>query len=422
MLPVTATAASWSMLVAEPGKRLELDRDSIVADPAGKRTLASARIVLDKPIVDPRTSDSYRIIQAQNRFDCNARTYATVGRIYFKSETEILREDDIINPNEMPVRSGTPVDRLMREVCRPKPGTPALADATRTADKVSEAAAELRKANERLVADAVKKDLQRISPTPRPAAPAASKAPVADQSTVARPTPRARKAAPPVHPAWSYAGDGGPENWGHLHADYALCGSGQRQAPIDIRDGIAVDLEPIRFSYVPAPFRVKDNGRTLQISTAAGGLSLLGKEYALLYVEFRRPAETTVNGIRSAMEAQLVHRAGDGALAVLSVLLEQGAENLLVQTALNHLPLEKGGEVEPPGRRIDIGQFVPTDGRYYAFMGSLTTPPCPENVLWLVLKQAQQISPEQLSIFQRLYPPNARPAQSLHGRIIKESR
>jgi carbonic anhydrase len=55
-------------------------------------------------------------------------------------------------------------------------------------------------------------------------------------------------------------------------------------------------------------------------------------------------------------------------------------------------------------------------------MGSLTTPPCTEDVLWLVLKQPQQISPEQQAIFERLYKPNARPVQPGWGRIIKESR
>jgi carbonic anhydrase len=55
-------------------------------------------------------------------------------------------------------------------------------------------------------------------------------------------------------------------------------------------------------------------------------------------------------------------------------------------------------------------------------MGSLTTPPCSEGVLWLVLKQAQPISPEQLAIFARLYRHNARPVQANFARMIKESR
>jgi carbonic anhydrase len=54
-------------------------------------------------------------------------------------------------------------------------------------------------------------------------------------------------------------------------------------------------------------------------------------------------------------------------------------------------------------------------------MGSLTTPPCQENVLWMVMKEPLQASPAQMALFSRLYPLNARPTQPSNGRIIKES-
>jgi carbonic anhydrase len=54
-------------------------------------------------------------------------------------------------------------------------------------------------------------------------------------------------------------------------------------------------------------------------------------------------------------------------------------------------------------------------------MGSLTTPPCSEGVLWMVMKEPIQASPAQLAFFSRLYPMNARPVQPASGRVIKES-
>ena len=54
-------------------------------------------------------------------------------------------------------------------------------------------------------------------------------------------------------------------------------------------------------------------------------------------------------------------------------------------------------------------------------MGSLTTPQCSEGVLWMVMKNPVPISAEQIGIFARLYPMNARPIQSASGRMIKES-
>jgi carbonic anhydrase len=54
-------------------------------------------------------------------------------------------------------------------------------------------------------------------------------------------------------------------------------------------------------------------------------------------------------------------------------------------------------------------------------MGSMTTPPCSEGVLWMVMKQPVEASPAQMAIFSRLYPLNARPIQASSGRVVKES-
>ena len=414
VIPATSFPA-WVLVASEQGKRVEVERDSIVSNPNGG-LLVKGRVVLDKPIVDSRTSAEYRIIEVQNRFDCNERTYATLKRSYYKSEGDLLRQEEVRSPFDMPVRSGTPDDRMLREVCRPK-GTGAnssLASASKTVERVSEVSGDLRKANEALVEKAVKKDLSRIVP-----------------ATATVRTPRTRQAAPalppsspslPVNLAWGYEGMGGPENWSRIRPENAVCASGRLQSPIDLRDGIAVDLEPIQFDYRPAAFRVVDAGRNLQVAVYGGGFSLLGKAYELVRVHFHRPAEFTVAGRAFAMDVQLVHKSDDGRLAIVSVLLEPGTENAFVQTALNNLPLDKGGELSPPGRTIDLSSLLPEQKAYYTFMGSLTTPPCTEDVLWLVLKQPQQLSPAQLSIFQRLYPPNARPLQPAWGRIIKESR
>lgn len=411
--PPSGAGAAWQVVASEQGKRIEIDRASIADSPGGGAT-AKGRIVLDKPIVDPKTSSAYRIIEVLNRYDCAERRHSTLKRSYFKEEGELVREEEVKLPPDMPVRSGTPEDKFLREVCRPKPGTPALALASKTAEKVSGAAGALRKENDALVEREVQKALNRelngVATRAAPSVPAAGRE-------------RGRKeAAAPQGVAWSYDGSGSSDHWAGLKADYALCGTGRQQSPIDLRDAFAVDLEPIAFAYRPAPFRVVDNGRNLQINLFAGSISLLGKAYVLTRIDFHRPSEITVGGKTFAMEAQLVHRADDGKLAIIAVLFETGSENPVIQQALNNLPLQRGGEVMPPAQMLDTTRLLPDDRRYFAFMGSLTTPPCSEDVLWLVLKTPQALSVEQLSILQRLYTPNARPVQPGFGRIIKESR
>jgi carbonic anhydrase len=220
---------------------------------------------------------------------------------------------------------------------------------------------------------------------------------------------------------WDYQGVGGPEEWASLDPQFAACARGKRQSPIDIRDGIRVELEPVRFSYRPSAFRVVDNGHTVQVNVAAGNtIAVQGREYELQQFHFHRPSEEHVNGRQYDMVAHLVHKDAQGRIAVVAVLLDRGAAQPIVQAVWNNLPLEKHDEVAA-SQPLDLERLLPEDRRYYTYMGSLTTPPCSEGVLWMVLKHTVPVSPEQVAVFARLYPMNARPLQPLHGRLIKES-
>ena len=220
---------------------------------------------------------------------------------------------------------------------------------------------------------------------------------------------------------WDYAGVNGPDAWSRLSPEYAKCSSGSRQSPIDIRGGIAVDLEPIQFDYRPSDFSVIDNGHTVEVDVAPGNaITVSGHRYELKQFHFHRPSEERVDGRQFDMVVHLVHEDAQGHRAVVAVLLDRGSAQPVVQAVWNDLPLEKG--VAAPGTvKLDLAQLLPADRRYYTYMGSETTPPCSEGVLWMVMQRPVQISPEQLSIFARLYPMNARPIQAADGRLIKQS-
>lgn len=470
-LPLSALAAPvWQNVSSEPGKRIELDRTSIKRE--GTTVEAQSRMILDKELVDIRSGSPYLIIEVVTRYDCAARNANTIRRIFKKNETAIVRAEDL-KGSDLPVRSGTLDDKVLREVCRPPKDSQA-----ELAQKAGEAASQLRQANEALVkkemakaakptplktanADAAahseepKATIPSIRPSLKAAAEAARPAPAPEKATPpveqrptrsATPTPRPRPAATPKpaakprqegymlelvgtqagHPSlpssWGYDGAGGPDNWARLDPKNTLCATGQRQSPIDIRDGIKVDVEPIRFDYRPSRFRIIDNGHTVQVVAGDNAISLTGKTYALEHFHFHRPSEEKIDGRRFDMSAHLVHRADDGQLAVVSVLLERGTENPFVQTLWNNLPLEKHLEVAPPSAALDFEALLPASRNYFAYMGSLTTPPCTEGVLWLVLKQPVQVSQQQIDIFSRLYRHNARPTQPTAGRLIKEGR
>jgi len=231
-------------------------------------------------------------------------------------------------------------------------------------------------------------------------------------------TPPAPKPYPGEH--WSYEGETGPSNWGRK-PEWAACGIGNRQSPIDLRDGMKVDLEQIVFDYKPSAFSVVDNGHTVQVTVGPGNyISLQNRTFELQQFHFHRPSEERINGKGFEMVVHLVHRDADGKLAVVAVLLERGKAQAMIQTVWNNLPLEKN-EVVTPSVVLDVNELLPVRRDYFTYMGSLTTPPCTEGVLWMVMKQPVEASPAQMAIFSRLYPLNARPIQANAGRVVKES-
>jgi len=240
----------------------------------------------------------------------------------------------------------------------------------------------------------------------------------------------AKPAAKPIeHAHWSYTeGPDGPANWWRTSKDNLLCSAGKQQSPINIEGGILVDLPPLRFDYKLSPLTIQDNGHTILVNYAEGSnLSLDARQYRLVQFHFHKPSEEAIDGKRADMVAHLVHQHHDGRLLVVAVLMNSSqeasqAENAAFQMILNHIPLVKKESSSPNGVMIDLNQLLPKNLAYFTFMGSLTTPPCSENVQWVVLKEAAVISKQQLDNFSRIYPNNARPLQSRSGRLIKEAR
>jgi carbonic anhydrase len=168
---------------------------------------------------------------------------------------------------------------------------------------------------------------------------------------------------------------------------------------------------------------VINNGHTIQVDVQGGQntLTVRGSVYRLVQFHFHHPAEEVINDRGFAMVAHLVHRNAEGQLAVLAILLDPGVANSLVQNVWTYMPLDVADKVPMPGELIDLNALLPQDQRYYQFIGSLTTPPCTEGVLWMVLKQPSSISRAQLKMFAQLFPNNARPVQALNGRPVRDA-
>lgn len=225
-----------------------------------------------------------------------------------------------------------------------------------------------------------------------------------------------------AHPHWSYAGKTAPSHWSELEADYQSCAAGKHQSPIDIRDEAVqkAHLPDITFNYLPSALHIIDNGHTVQVNYDPGSyITVGGERYDLVQFHFHRPSEEKINGKSAAMVAHLVHKNAQGKLAVVAVLLKPGTPNAMMNTLWSHWPAAKEREAEAGGVSINIAELLPRERAYYSFSGSLTTPPCSEDVSWFVLREPSVISAGQIAQFAKRYPMNARPTQPLNGREIK---
>uniref|UniRef100_A0A8V0XMF8 Carbonic anhydrase n=1 Tax=Gallus gallus TaxID=9031 RepID=A0A8V0XMF8_CHICK len=237
------------------------------------------------------------------------------------------------------------------------------------------------------------------------------------------------------HHSWGYGQDDGPAEW---HKSYPIA-QGNRQSPIDIISAKAVydpKLMPLVISYESCTsLNISNNGHSVMVefediddkTVISGGP--FESPFRLKQFHFHWGAkhsegsEHTIDGKPFPCELHLVHwnakkyatfgeaaAAPDG-LAVVGVFLEGTKAQF---------------------RSFNPKCLLPLSLDYWTYLGSLTTPPLNESVIWVVLKEPISISEKQLEKFRMLLftseedqkvqmVNNFRPPQPLKGRTVRAS-
>lgn len=236
---------------------------------------------------------------------------------------------------------------------------------------------------------------------------------------------------------FDYDGPRGPDHWGELQPEWATCGSGREQSPINIvtsevhANGALGSLST-DYSSANALLKNRDHDVAIEWPEGGGTLEINGRKYILTECHWHLTTEHAVNGQRYALELHLVHKTMDDMIAVIGVLYEIGIysdpfirqfEDAMWSLTRVQAPSEKGlGYVNPAGALMGLSE------EYYRYMGSLTTPPCTEGVIWSVAKQVRTVSSKQLHLFcalaarrpsPMLNTYNSRPIQPRNGRIVE---
>ena len=221
---------------------------------------------------------------------------------------------------------------------------------------------------------------------------------------------------------WGYTDEVAPKYWSGLNSDYAKCSNGKMQTPINIIATKDINLTPLDFNYSTNSSDVINNGHTVQVNINSGSsVKIDGLDFKLKQFHFHTPSENNINGTEYALEAHFVHATDDGQLAVVAVMFKKGDENPIISKIWNKFPLEENKKVAFSLSSDDIKSIMPPDKNYYKFLGSLTTPPCSENVKWNVFKTPVTISSEQVETFFKIFGhTNNRPIQETNDRLIQE--
>lgn len=248
---------------------------------------------------------------------------------------------------------------------------------------------------------------------------------------------------------WGYAVENGPATWPTM---FPVAG-GSKQSPIDIKEGACqgdCGLAKIQASY--SDIRVSElsnNGYSWKAQIGSGSSSLKngplgGDEYVLEQFHCHwgkandRGSEHTVDGKCYPAELHLVHwnktkfssfaeaAANDGGLAVLGMFFTVGAEHEEMGKITKLLPfVQHKGQAITLTESINPAAFIPKNGTYWTYDGSLTTPPCYESVTWIVYKQPIQFSQAQLDAFRLLksfHPCETCPKDELAGALVENYR
>lgn len=251
---------------------------------------------------------------------------------------------------------------------------------------------------------------------------------VLEQSLMAQDRPIAHhyfSKKPHKHAAeWGYAGSKGPAFWGKLDPAYQLASSGKQQSPIDInsKQTRTTKLPELKFDYRRDRILTLNNGHTIQHNESPGSFLHVGDDkFALEQFHVHTPSEHTIDGKHFDMEIHFVHKSKSGEVAVVGVLVHGDEKSELDFPLYSDLP-SKPDENVSRDETENPSDFLPQSREYFSYTGSFTTPPCTEDIRWIVMKQTIGVQPKLIERFATILKANNRPVQKLNDRDIAKSK
>lgn len=222
---------------------------------------------------------------------------------------------------------------------------------------------------------------------------------------------------------WDYFNQG--NDW------VGTCASGLNQSPINFNSSVVKEIkyfEPdhmeLKFLFNSARLHSEVTNSSYVVSGDLGFLTIYRhrrpwlENIKLLKLHFHSPAENQVTGEIFDLEMHIVMQDPQNqfTFVVFGVFFKIGSkQNVLIQKVINEYSKDFDYSLEDAFPSSTIPNF-------YSFEGSLTTPPCSENVFWLLDESLQEITTQQFEVFNNLWKGNKTFANGLgNNRKIQDS-
>ncbi|PQQ05426.1 alpha carbonic anhydrase 7 [Prunus yedoensis var. nudiflora] len=221
----------------------------------------------------------------------------------------------------------------------------------------------------------------------------------------------------------------GPARWGEIRQEWSLCNKGSMQSPIDLLDDrveVVSDLGRLQGSYRPRNATLKNRGHDIMLKweADAGFIRINGTLYQLKQCHWHSPSEHTVNDKSFDLEVHLVHQSPTGKIAVTGILYKIGEPDPFLTSMMDYLVDISGtSEKQKVVGMVDPKQIKTGSTKYYRYIGSLTIPPCTQDVIWTIIEEVRSVSSEQVKFLRVAVhdesDTNARPVQPRNRRIVQ---
>jgi carbonic anhydrase len=216
-------------------------------------------------------------------------------------------------------------------------------------------------------------------------------------------------------PNWDY-GDNGPSTWESTAPE---CGAKTGQSPIRIdtagESAKQSDSPSFGWALSDTAGRVVNDGAHLYVTADPGsGVRIEGARFDFTGLDIHTPAEHVVDD--EGYAAELVGRfvSAEGVELQVSLLVDPGAHNELLDPIVDGAPTEAGFS-HPTQGPVELAKLFPVREGAVFYEGSSTTPPCTAGVGHLVLSTVIEASPEQLRRLTDIIDFTARPLQPQAG-------